>query len=321
MQETSPSSRDAGSTLAVRRFEARLDARLEPLRDELAQHPLYDRVSDVPSLRVFMTSHVFAVWDFMTLLKTLQGALTCVELPWAPPRDGHAARLINCIVLGEESDEVGPGEYASHFDLYLTGMDELGADRAAIDTLIRAVRAGESVSAVLGALEIPESTRDFVRTTMHLAGGAVHEVAASFVHGREDLVPMMFRRILGGLAADPTLGCVAFRRYLERHVDVDVDENEHGPMSRKLLRALCGDDEAKWEQAAEAAAVSLTARLQLWDGVLEQIDAPAGEGETLRSPRSSDRLKAWVPTGFAGVFTSRERVRRARVSAASRSIF
>ena len=315
MGKTSLASRDEVTTLSARRhdarcydarhYEARLHARLAPLRDALAQHPIYDRVNDVASLRTFMTSHVFAVWDFMTLLKSLQRTLTCVEIPWLPPRDIAAARLINCIVLGEETDEVAPGEYTSHFDLYLTAMDELRANRDPIDAMIFSLRGGESVGEELDQLEIPESTRDFVRTTMYIAGGTVHEVAASFLHGREDLVPMIFRRILGGIAADPTLECVSFRRYLERHVD--VDEHEHGPMARELLRSLCGEDEAKWDQAAEAAAVGLTARLALWDGVLEQMEAPAIRHDTLRPPQSSDRLKVWAPAGPECV--SRDNVR------------
>jgi Protein of unknown function (DUF3050) len=309
MEKTSLSSKDEVTTLTARRHEARLNARLEPLRAALAQHAIYDRVVDIPSLRVFMTSHAFAVWDFMSLVKTLQRALTCVETPWLPARDTHAARLINAIVLAEETDEVAPGEYTSHFDLYLTAMDELRADRDPIDNMIRAVRRGQTVSDALLAVEIPESTRGFVRTTMRSAGGAVHEVAAAFLHGREDLVPMMFRRILGSLATDPTLTAVSFRRYLERHVD--MDENDHSPMARQLLRSLCADDEAKWEQAAEAAAVSLTSRLELWDGVLEQIQKPVRRADTLAPPRSGTRRTVWAPAGVDDVLLPRKHARRA----------
>jgi hypothetical protein len=266
--------------------EKHLQLGLEPLRAELVRHPIYGRVRDLASLRLFMTSHVFAVWDFMTLVKTLQRALTSVETPWLPPGDTRAARLINSIVLGEESDEIAPGHYTSHFELYLSAMDEIGADRAPIDAVIEAVRKRTPVSAALERVAIPESTRDFVRTTMRIAEtGSVHEVAAAFLHGREDLVPAMFRRILTTLGAEPSLSCAAFRCYLERHVD--VDEHEHSPMAHQILESLCAGDATKWKQAEEAAVVALTARVRLWDGVWKQIRQGA---DTLRFPRV-----AWAP--------------------------
>jgi hypothetical protein len=310
MKKTTSSPRDE---IATHRHEARLHARLEPLLEALAQHPIYSRVNDLPSLRTFMTSHVFAVWDFMTLLKTLQRSLTCVDVPWLPPRDVNAARLINTIVVGEETDEVAPGEFTSHFDLYVTAMEEVGADHGPIDAMLSSVRSGTTVTDALAAVDVPESTRDFVRTTMRVAGGSVHEVAASFLHGREDLVPMMFRHILAGLGQDP--GRVSFRRYLERHIE--VDEGDHGPMARQLLRSLCGDDATKWDEAAEAAAIGLTSRLALWDGVLDQIEQgerqPQVSRDTLRPPQSSKRVRSRsgiVPV--APVVQAPARLRRAR---------
>src|SRR2546430_1846165 len=127
-------------------------------------------------------------------------------------------------------------------------MDEIGADRAPIDGLIDALRSGTPVSDALDALDvraIPLSTSGFVRTTLRTAREAtVHEVAASFLYGREDLVPRMFRRILATLEAETSLRCPAFRCYLDRHVD--VDENEHAPMAHDLLRSLCGGDATRW---------------------------------------------------------------------------
>ena len=61
-----------------------LERRLEPLYARLAAHPLYRSIQSIEHLHRFMATHVFAVWDFMSLLKALQRGLTCVEVPWLP---------------------------------------------------------------------------------------------------------------------------------------------------------------------------------------------------------------------------------------------
>jgi hypothetical protein len=107
---------------------------LATLRAKLLDHPIYGEVGSVADLRLFMEDHVFAVWDFMSLLKRLQQDITCTRVPWFPADSARAARLINDIVIGEETD-VGPdGSYVSHLDLYLRAMADVGSSTEQFDT-------------------------------------------------------------------------------------------------------------------------------------------------------------------------------------------
>src|ERR1700753_1243012 len=101
-----------------------LQQRLESSRPRLIETPLYNSLRDLDSLRRFTEQHVFAVWDFMSLLKALQQKLTCINVPWVPVGSAATRYLINEIVTGEESDVDEKGERASHFELYLRAMEQ-----------------------------------------------------------------------------------------------------------------------------------------------------------------------------------------------------
>ena len=243
---------------------AQLEAAISSERRAVVEHAVYAGIEGVARLRSFMETHVFAVWDFMSLLKTLQQRLTCTSTPWLPPRSPLGARLINEMVLGEESDEVAPGRFLSHFELYLEAMGEVGASTTSIRSFVAGLHAGKNVEAALAAAEAPEHARAFVRETMATCALGTVEVAASFLLGREALVPSMFRAILAELehAGAP---CPSFRLYLERHVE--LDEGQHGPMAVRLLQVLCGTDDQAWDAATRSARRALVARKALWDGV------------------------------------------------------
>ncbi|MCY1075850.1 DUF3050 domain-containing protein [Archangium lansingense] len=242
---------------------SRLIPILEGPRRGLVEHPIYTRLSELGALRDFMGAHVFAVWDFMSLLKTLQRRLTCVEVPWMPPADTECARWINEVVLAEETDEVRPGEFRSHFELYLEAMREAGADERPMLRFLEALRAGAApTSAVEHA---PLAARAFVLHTLTLTRASTHEVAAAFLFGREQLLPSVFEHVLR--AVEPLGGrCDSLRLYLERHIH--LDGQEHGVRAEQLLCRLCGEDTRKWREAEAAALLSLEARRSLWDGVL-----------------------------------------------------
>jgi hypothetical protein len=246
-----------------------LEAKLKPLYTQLANHPLYASFRTIADLRVFMEAHVFAVWDFMSLLKALQRGLTCVDVPWLPSATPESRRLINEIVLGEESD-IYQGQHVSHFELYRLAMQQCGASTVAIDRMLFALRDGADIHEALQGSHAPDEAKAFVRDTFHiLSGDKLHAIGAAFTFGREDLIPEMFKSFVRDLNHDLAGQLETFLWYLERHIEVDGEE--HGPMALRMIAELCGDDAAKWAEAEQAAIFALQSRLRLWDGIAAKL--------------------------------------------------
>lgn len=243
--------------------------RIDDLRKQLLEHRLYRQLVDEESVRLFMRAHVFAVWDFQCLLKGLQRTFTCVSVPWLPSGDPQACRLVNEIVLEEESDEHPDGGYASHFELYLEAMEDGGADTGPIRYLIDGLRAGEGLDQLLAEDGIiPAGVGQFVDTTLStVASGELHRMVSIFTFTREDMIPDMFNELIRGLSERRPAQWRKLRHYLERHVEIDGER--HGPISHELLARVCGDDERLWREAEESARRALTARIKLWDAVAQ----------------------------------------------------
>jgi hypothetical protein len=247
-------------------FIARIDERLNRGRAALLTHRVYSEIDRINAIRTFMEYHVFAVWDFMSLLKALQQRMCCVQVPWLPSADPLACRFLNEIVLAEESDDDGRGGFASHFELYHRSMKQCGADTAGIDGFLSDLRRGASVRAALTSPAVPEAARRFVEQTFEIIEtGNLCALASAFTYGREDLLPDVFQRVVDELNVEAGGQLEDFRYYLHRHIGLDGDE--HGPMATRLIQSICGSDASLWEQAEETAVNCLIARRRLWDGI------------------------------------------------------
>ena len=119
----------------------------------------------------------------------------------------------------------------------------------------------------------PAPARRFATTTFEVVrSGSLPAIAASFTLGREDVIPSMFTELVRDLHRQGHADTTLLIEYLERHVEVDGEE--HGPMAAQLLANVCGDDDDAWRRAEQAAVDALTARLGLWDGVVEALGQP-----------------------------------------------
>ena len=239
---------------------------------ELRCYSLPQAITSIAGLRLFMEHHVFAVWDFMLLLKTLQQHLAPSGVPWVPPTHPEIAGLVNSLVAEEECDllpeNLGGPLHLSHFAIYRRAMVEIDANTAVIDAVLQQASRGDLAGAVRHRGIPPPSAR-FLRTTQELiSSGEVHALAAAFAYGRELLVPDLFRGLLDRLTV-LELPCPTLRWYLERHIVLDGDS--HGPLAETMVLTLAGNDPAAHQTVQTVRRQVLADRSAFWDAIELQL--------------------------------------------------
>ena len=239
-----------------------LNSNLTKYREEVVNHNLYKKLNSVEDIAVMMGYHVYAVWDFMSLLKALQSLLTCTTSPWKPVGDGKIRQLVNSIVLEEERDIDKENNPLSHYEMYIDAMKQCGANTSAIESFVSNVSATNVPS-------VNDGVDAFLKTTFDvIESNETHKIASAFTFGREDLIPDMFTAIVNEYNTENNLD--KFVYYLERHIE--LDGGEHGPLALELISNLCGDDDNKWKEVEETAIACLVARKKLWDSILANLN-------------------------------------------------
>ncbi|MFN3756794.1 MAG: DUF3050 domain-containing protein [Flavobacterium sp.] len=244
---------------------------IEPLRQQLLQHSLYSKIKSPEDLHLFLEGHVYAVWDFMSLLKALQNQLTCTTIPWLPNGNPDIRYLINEIVLAEETDLNWDGKRQSHFEMYLEAMKSCGASTSEIEHFIEGIEITQNIFVSIKQSSLPTEVKAFLNFTFSVIDeGKAHKIAAAFTFGREDLIPDMFTQILKNFQQNfPETDVSKLIYYFERHIELDGDE--HGPMALKMIEELCGNDEMKWQEVEEASIQALEKRIGLWNAIEEMV--------------------------------------------------
>jgi hypothetical protein len=244
---------------------------IQSQKEALLQHPLYNKVQTIEDLHRFLESHVYAVWDFMSLLKSLQSKLTCTTTPWYPTVNTETRYLINEIVVAEESDLTLDGRRQSHYEMYLEAMQDCGADTTEVEGFLANINSLNNIFVAIKTSNLHPNIKAFLDFTFRvIEEGKTHEIAAAFTFGREDLIPSMFTAILKNFQANfPETDLRKLIYYFERHIELDADE--HGPMAMQMITELCGSDTQKWKEVEAVSILALEKRIGLWDAIEESI--------------------------------------------------
>ena len=226
------------------------------------------RIKTLDQLRLFMEYQVFAVWDFMLLLKSLQQQIAPSGTPWLPPKHPGVAGLINALVAEEECDclpaELGGPLHMSHFSIYRRAMQEIGADTGVIDDVLSIAQRDGLDHALLHPM-IPAPSKAFMRSTLEIIdSGRAHLMAAAFCYGRESLVPKLFTELHSeiehqGLDA-PTLAW-----YLQRHISLDGES--HGPLAERMVLQLCENDPCRVVEVQDVKHRVVAQRNDFWQAI------------------------------------------------------
>ncbi len=250
---------------------ATINNSIQSQKEQLLQHTLYNKVRTIEDLQCFLENHVYAVWDFMSLLKALQSKLTCTSTPWFATPNPETRYLINEIVLAEESDLTLDGKRSSHYEMYIEAMEACQADTNGIKSFLQEVDSLKNIFVAIKTSNLHPNIKAFLDFTFRvIEEGKSHEIAAAFTFGREDLIPSMFTEILKNFQANfPETDLSKLIYYFERHIELDADE--HGPMAMKMITELCGTDEQKWSDVEEVSKIALEKRIGLWDAIEEQL--------------------------------------------------
>jgi len=248
-----------------------INTTIQDYKNQLLSHSLYEKVKTIEDLNCFLETHIYAVWDFMSLLKALQNKLTCTTTPWLPIGNPEIRYLINEIVVAEETDLSLDGKRVSHFEMYLEAMQQCGADTNEINAFLEEVKTTQNIFVSIRKSELHPHVKAFLEFTFQVIDdGKPHKIAAAFTFGREDLIPTMFTEILRNFQINfPETDLSKLIYYFERHIELDAEE--HGPMAMHMITELCGDSEKKWNEVQEVSVMALEKRIELWNFIEEQI--------------------------------------------------
>ena len=219
-----------------------------------------------------MENHVFAVWDFMSVLKSLQREFTCIQVPWRPKNNGTLSRLLNELVLAEESDVDRFGQHLSHFEIYYHAMKEAGANTEKIEKFLSELDNSDIHTSLMKS-NAPKAAKEFVLDTFKYVNMDMpHLNATIFTLGREEIIPDMFRELIQDLENNSSGKYKSFIYYLDRHIG--LDENEHTPLALKMIKEICGVDEKKWRESIDCGKNVMQPRIKFWDQILYEIKNP-----------------------------------------------
>ena len=242
---------------------------LNQLKKSIRKHSLFSNKLTNRQIAIFMESHIYSVWGFMSLLKSLQYGLSSNNLPWIPTSNttNGLINFINEIVLSEESEYIKGIGFTSHFEIYLLAMKKIGAKANEIKKLIKNIEKNKKYKDAILDIKINKEVKDFLDFDIKTSqSNSLPKIIGGFTLAREQVIPNMFEYIIPAIKDKKS--AKYFITYLKRHITIDGDR--HGPLATRLLKTICTSNNDMCI-AYKSGIKSLKLRLKVWDKVASEL--------------------------------------------------
>ena len=232
---------------------------IETKIQKLAHHEVYSKVTSRSQINCFITYHIFAVWNFTKLLKSLQIKTNIALRSQTLECSSETKILIGEVVFAEESDLYPYGQPTEYFALYLRAVSELKVNPNFLWSFLTSEDSLQSLKP--GIQELVEYNLMLAET------GTIGEIAAAFFCGREPLTSQLFTSMIRVLKQEGK-ECPILMSYIEKLNQEKSCQVE--TLVLKLLDYFCKDETDKII-ALQAGLEALNLREQLWDYALAEI--------------------------------------------------
>ena len=194
-----------------------LQKQIKPLRDQLMDHPLYISIREKEDLRIFMEGHVYAVWDFASLINGLCTRLTHLGDHSELDNESLLALLSAITNQGPETE----GKPFGLFSDYRNAMQLAGASTFEIDDLVNRVRQGTPPERAILDSKLPGYVVQFLDHTFSiLRENNLVVMAATFAFGRGGLIPELFSRMVDKRVQEGDESLTGLQAYLNGYIEV-----------------------------------------------------------------------------------------------------
>lgn len=238
----------------------RLITQIEAKIQRSSHHLVYSKLTSMKKIQCFVSYHIFAVWDSIKLLKSLQNKMSIALTKEYSAYPSELKRLINKIVFAQTSDLYPYGQPNDNFAIYLRAIAEMeiNPDYFLWDFL----EAPDNLDSLKpGIKELVEFNLAIVRT------GTTAEIMAAFFCGREKLNSTLFTSGIEILKREGK-ECSILANYLARLLLENNFQSEL--ISLELINYIC-QDEAESVRALQTGLEALNLKQQLWNYAMTEI--------------------------------------------------